>query len=287
MIFSWMEMHRSIFSVKGMCNFFDVSKSGFYEWLSRPESDRTIEEKKIVKEMEAIHEETQGTYGSPRMMAELNARGQPISRNRVERIMRKHNISAAKTRIFRIRTTDSNHNFPVASNLLDRNFSTGTLNYAWVSDLTYIETQEGFAYLTVFHDLGNREPVGWHLSTDMTAESVLKALQIAVSRRRPPAGLIVHSDRGSQYASALFREYLKDFGFAQSMSRKGNCWDNAVAESFFHSLKAECIYRLNKIPTFEELKRILFDYIDVFYIRKRRHSSLGYLSPMEYAKNIA
>ncbi|NIV96093.1 IS3 family transposase [candidate division KSB1 bacterium] len=287
MIFSWMEMHHSTFSVKGMCNFFDVSRSGFYEWLSRPESGRAIEEKKIVKEIKMIHEETHGTYGSPRMTVELNSRGQSISKNRVERIMRKYDISTEKPRIFRVRTTDSNHDLPVASNLLDRDFSVGTLNHAWVSDLTYIETTEGFAYLTLFHDLGNREPVGWHLSANMATEGVLQALQMAVSRRKPPAGLIIHSDRGSQYASALFREYLNDYNFVQSMSRKGNCWDNAVAESFFHSLKTECLYRLNKIPTLEELRKILFDYIEVFYIRKRRHSSLGYLSPMEYAKQLA
>lgn len=287
MIFSWMEIHHSTFSVKGMCNFFDVSRSGFYEWLSRPESGRTIEEKKIVKEIKMIHEETHGTYGSPRMTVELNSRGQSISKNRVERIMRKYDISTEKPRVFRVRTTDSNHDLPVASNLLDRNFSAGKLNHAWVSDLTYIETTEGFAYLSLFHDLGNREPVGWHLSANMATEGVLQALQMAVSRRKPPAGLIIHSDRGSQYASALFREYLNDHRFVQSMSRKGNCWDNAVAESFFHSLKTECLYRLNKIPTLEELRKILFDYIEVFYIRKRRHSSLGYLSPMEYAKQLA
>jgi putative transposase len=286
MIFSWMEIHHSTFSVKGMCNFFDVSRSGFYEWLSRPESGRTIEEKKIVKEIKMIHEETHGTYGSPRMTVELNSRGQSISKNRVERIMRKYDISTEKPRVFRVRTTDSNHDLPVASNLLDRNFSAGKLNHAWVSDLTYIETTEGFAYLSLFHDLGNREPVGWHLSANMATEGVLQALQMAVSRRKPPAGLIIHSDRGSQYASALFREYLNDHRFVQSMSRKGNCWDNAVAESFFHSLKTECLYRLNKIPTLEELRKILFDYIEVFYIRKRRHSSLGYLSPMEYAKQL-
>jgi len=287
MKFKWIHEHRKMFSVKRMCYVLDVSKGGYYDWLERPESNRTLLDQSIAQEIKSIHKDTHRTYGSPRMTEELRAIGISINEKRTERIMREYDLSAKKPGIYRVQTTVSDHDFPVAPNLLERDFSTGKLNQVWVSDITYIPVRGGFAYLTLVHDLGNREPVGWHLSKDMTTESILNAFKKAVAKRKPEKGLIIHSDRGVQYASACFRNFLSEHKFIQSMSRKANCWDNAVAESFFSSLKTECIHRLDRIPEFDELKRILFDYIEVFYIRKRRHSSLGYLSPMEYAKKIA
>lgn len=287
MKFEWIHSNGSSFSVKGMCQALGISSSGYYDWKSRPLSKRKKSDLEIVKTIKQIQSDTNGTYGSPRVTEEMVSMDFEINEKRVARIMKDYGISAKKPRVFRVSTTDSNHDFPVAQNLLDRNFEVGALNKVWVSDITYIEVEGGFAYLTLVHDLGNREPVGWHLSKDMTAESVLEAFRIAVKKRRPNAGLIIHSDRGIQYASNSFRNFLNDYRFIQSMSRKGNCWDNAVAESFFHTLKTECLYRLDKIPTIQELRKILFDYIEIFYIRRRRHSSLGYLSPLDYAKKIA
>jgi transposase InsO family protein len=287
MKFEWIVSNSSTFSVKGMCHALDVSTSGYHDWKTRPLSNRKQSDLELVDHIKSSQEESNGTYGSPRITGDLVAMGYNINEKRVARIMKEYGISAEKPRVFRVSTTDSNHDLPVAQNLLDRDFSVGCLNRVWVSDITYIQINGGFAYLTIVHDLGNREPVGWYLSQDMTAESVLEAFKLAVKKRRPDAGLIIHSDRGSQYASNLFREFISDYGFKQSMSRKGNCWDNAVAESFFHTLKTECLYRLEKIPSFKDLRQILFDYIELFYTRKRRHSSLGNLSPMEYAKKIA
>src|SRR5512135_1299360 len=233
MKFEWINSNCSAFSVKGMCAILDVSTSGYYDWASRPQSERELSDLELVEKMKIIQQQSRGTYGSPRMTEELRAQGFVINPKRTERIMREYGISAEKPRVFRVTTTDSNHDCPIAPNLLDRNFDTGKLNRVWVSDITYIEIQGGFAYLTLVHDLGNREPVGWYLSGDMTTESILEAFRRAVLKRRPGEGLIVHSDRGVQYASNAFGEFLSVNGFVQSMSRKGNCWDNAVAESFF------------------------------------------------------
>lgn len=293
MKFIWMKNHLDEFTVKVMANVLDISLSGFYDFVNRPVSKRFLENQKILKEIIKIEEETFGTYGSPRVTEELKEKDILVNHKKIESIMKENNISAMKSKIFRVKTTDSNHKFPLSPDLVQRNFNPGKLNNIWVSDITYIQTVNGFAYLTIFHDLGNREPVGWHLSKDMETESILKALKNAVYKKRPEKGLIIHSDREAgqspalQYASSKFREFLSANNFIQSMSRKGNCWDNAVAESFFHTLKTECLYRLEKTPNFDELKSILFDYIEIFYIRKRRHSSLGYLSPLGYATKIA
>ncbi len=287
MKFAWIEANRSTFSVKGMCMVLDVSTSGFHGYLSRSESARDLRNRKIVAEIKVIHQEMDGTYGSPRMTAELKARGHDVNEKRTARLMQKEAISARNPNVFRVKTTDSNHDLPIAPDLVQRNFLPGTPNVIWVTDITYIETTDGFCYLTTLLDLGNREIVGWHLSDSLHTEGVTKALQRAIDRKRPPSGTIVHSDRGVQFASTGFRSLLKKYGLRQSMSRKGNCYDNAVQESFFHTVKTERLYRLGFIPTMKELQGILFDYIEVFYNRKRRHSSLGYLSPVDYAKQIA
>lgn len=287
MKFAWIEANRSTFSVKGMCKALNVSTSGFHGYLSRPESVRDVENREITTEIKVIDEEMAGTYGSPRMTMELKARGYDVNEKRTARLMQKEAISARNPKVFRVKTTDSNHDLPIAPDLVQRNFLPGTPNVIWVTDITYIETVDGFCYLTTVMDLGNREVAGWHLSDSLHTEGVARALQHAIDRKRPPSGLIVHSDRGVQFASAEFRSLLNKYRLQQSMSRKGNCYDNAVQESFFHTMKTESLYRLGFIPTKEELKRILFDYIEVFYNRKRRHSSLGYLSPVDYAKQIA
>lgn len=266
----------------------DVSESGFYESQVRPPSSRSVENEKILETIRAISDDTMGTYGSPRITAELRNMGHRVNRKRVERLMKENDISGRNPKIFRIKTTNSNHGLPISPDLVQRNFSPGNLNQIWVTDITYIETREGFAYLTTFMDLGNREIIGWNLSDNMRSESVVKALERALNRRwKDIEGLIVHSDRGIQYASSEYRSVLKMMGIKQSMSRKGNCYDNAAQESFFHTLKTECLYRIGFIPSSDELQRILFDYIEVFYNRRRRHSALGYLSPTAYAQQIA
>lgn len=288
MKFAWIQENRSEFSVRKMCRVLDVSESGFYESQIRPPSQRSTEDARIVEAIRVIADETFGTYGSPRVTPELHGMGIKVNRKRVERLMRENDISARNPRVFRVKTTDSNHELPVSPDLVQRNFEPGELDRIWVTDITYIETTEGFAYLTTFMDLGNREIVGWELSDNMRAESIVAALKQALNRRRNNInGLIIHSDRGVQYASKDYRDVLKGKKISQSMSRKGNCWDNAVQESFFHTLKTECLYRIGFIPNFEDLRRILFDYIEVFYNRKRRHSALGYLSPTAYAQQIA
>lgn len=287
MKFAWIEANRSTFSVKGMCSVLDVSQSGLYDFRSRPQSARSLENQRIVNEIKAIHEDVDGTYGSPRMTTELRAKGYDVNEKRTARLMQEEAISARNPKVFRVKTTDSNHDLPIAPDLVQRNFTPGKQNVIWVTDITYIETVDGFVYLTTVLDLGNREIVGWHLSDNLRTEGVAKAFSRAIKRKRPPTGLIVHSDRGVQFASAEFRDLLKEHKLLQSMSRKGNCYDNAVQESFFHSLKTERLYRLGFVPTMREVQGILFDYIEIFYNRKRRHSSLGNLSPVDYAKQIA
>lgn len=288
MKFAWIQANRSKFSVKKMCRVLEVSESGFYDSLVRPPSRRSIENKGIVEIIRTIVDETLGAYGSPRITPEIRSMGITVNRKRVERLMRENGISAKNPKVFRVNTTDSNHDLPISPDLVQRNFAPGELDRIWVTDITYIQTTEGFAYLTTFLDLGNREVIGWTLSDNMRSESIVAALRKALQRRRPKTkGLIIHSDRGVQYASKNYRDVLKDKRIRQSMSRKGNCWDNAVQESFFHTLKTECLYRLGFIPDYSQLQRILFDYIEVFYNRKRRHSALGYESPTAYARKIA
>jgi putative transposase len=226
------------------------------------------------------HAELKGAYGSPRMVREIRGRGFPASKERVERLIRENGIRARHKRRFKA-TTDSRHSLPVAPNLLDRNFIPSAPNRVWTADLTYIWTVEGWLYLAVVLDLFNREVVGWLLKPRMTAEIVIDALTIAWFRRKPAPGLIHHSDRGSQYASHAFRARLKEYGMICSMSRKGNCWDNAPAESWFNSYKNEQVH-----GTFYETRADAvadaFDYIEAFYNRRRRHSTLGYASPQQF-----
>lgn len=228
----------------------------------------------------AIHAELKGAYGSPRMTRELRDRGFPASKQRVERLMRENGIKARHKRRYKA-TTNSKHNLPVAKNLLARDFTPTAPNKVWTADMTYIWTDEGWLYLAVVIDLFNREVVGWSIKPRMTTDIVMDALTMAWFRRKPAPGLMHHSDRGSQYASHAFQARLQEYGMVCSMSRKGNCWDNAPTESFFNSLKNERVHG-TCYRTKDEAKADLFDYIEPFYNRKRKHSTLGYASPKQF-----
>lgn len=231
-------------------------------------------------EIKELHKKSYRAYGSPRITKDLKATGIKCGENRVARIMKVHGIVGKAAKKFKA-TTDSKHNLPIAENLLKQNFVTEKPNTVWVSDITYIWTLEGWLYLAVILDLYSRQVVGWAMSNRMTSGLVIKALYQAIGRRNPGIGCVFHSDRGVQYASADFRDVLKVYGFIQSMSRKGNCYDNAVAESFFHTLKTEHVYDY-RYETRAEATQSIFEYIEMFYNRQRRHSTLGYRSPVSF-----
>ena len=280
MKYAWIEKQRE-FALAEMCAVLGVSVSGYRAWKRGGKPGRKrLTDAQMLALIRAIHEELKGAYGSPRMVKELRGRGFPASKERVERLMRENGIHARHKRRYKV-TTDSKHNLPVAPNLLDRNFTPCAPNQAWTSDITYLWTNEGWLYLAIVLDLFNREVVGWSLKPRMTADIVTDALTMAWFRRKPAAGLIHHSDRGSQYASHAFQARLKKYGMACSMSRKGNCWDNAPTESWFNSFKNERVHGL-RYETKEEMEAMSFEYIEVFYNRKRLHSTLGYKSPMQF-----
>ena len=258
-----------------------VSKSGYYAFQKRPVSERTKWRQGLVEEMQRVHEERhKDCYGSPRMHQELLARGYEVCENTVAQLMKDHDLRAKTKKKFR-HTTDSNHPHPVAENLLNQAFEQDEPDQVWVSDITYIPTREGWLYLVCVLDLYSRKVVGWSMSERMTKDLVLCALEMALLRRRPDAELMHHSDRGSQYASEAFQKLLRDENITCSMSRKGNCYDNAVMESFFASLKKELVHQ-EDYQTRAEARQSLFEYIEVFYNQERLHSSLGYVSPAEY-----
>jgi len=233
-----------------------------------------------VRSLTTSSSDTSGRYGSPRIHAELKAQGRGVSRGRIERLMRHHGIRAIMARPRRVRTTDSHHDFPIAPNLLDRNFTASAPNRIWLADITYVETGQGWLYLATVMDLYSRRIVGWAMQDHLRAELPLAALRMAISAKRPGAGLIHHSDRGVQYASADYRKMMQSAGFKVSMSRKADCYDNAPMESFFHTLKTELVHHRH-YATRKEATRDIFAYIEGFYNRTRRHSAIGYLSPIE------
>lgn len=277
---AYISQQQRNYSVVMMCRVLEVSKSGFYEWKKEPISIRKREEIVIIAGIKEAFEESRGVYGSPRIHAALSKKGIKCGRHRVARLMRKSNIRSKTKRKFKV-TTDSSHKLPVAENTLNRDFSPSQANQAWAQDITYIWTEEGWLYLAVVIDLFSRKVIGWSLRDNMKKELVIDALDMAIRSRKPGTSLLVHSDRGSQYCSALFQAKLKAHKMICSMSGKGECWDNAVAESFFHSLKTEHIY-LNKFITREEAIQSIFEFIEVFYNRIRLHSTLGFCSPVEY-----
>ncbi|RZK34868.1 MAG: IS3 family transposase, partial [Hymenobacter sp.] len=265
---------------------FKVSRSGFYSWLMGNLSFREHENQQLTSQILKVHADSKGTYGSPRIATELNRGGTKVSRPRVARLMQQAKIRSITKRKFRV-TTDSEHQYLVAENRLERNFKPGIIGSAWVSDITYIKTRQGWLYLTTVIDLGDRKVIGWALSSGMKAmETVIPAFKMAQKNRLINAKLLFHSDRGVQYACNEFRDLLgKNTLITRSMSRKGNCWDNAVAESFFKTLKAECIYQ-HKLETKQQAALLIFEYIEIWYNRKRLHSALGYISPQDFEKQL-
>ena len=272
--------YRGDLALRRRCALLGISRSAFYAWCRRSPSRRGGMNGRLVAEMLRIHREVDRCYGSPRMRDELVAQGFGCGTNRVARLMRAHGIRAKQARRYRP-TTDAAHAQPVAPNLLDRQFAVAAPNQVWASDVTYIWTREGWLYLAVILDLFSRRVVGWHLAPRLTRPLVLEALQAAVRTRHPPPGWLHHSDRGSQYASRDYQAVLAQAGARCSMSRTGNCWDNAVVESFFHSLKTERI-RHRHYRTRAEACTEVHDYIERFYNRVRRHSTLGNISPVMY-----
>jgi transposase InsO family protein len=282
--YAWIDAQRPTFDLTAMCAVLAVSLSGYRAWKHGGKPDRKgLTDAQMLVLMQSIHAEFKGAYGSPRMARELRARGFSASKERVERLMRTHGIRGRHKRRYKV-TTDSQHTRPVADNLLKRNFTPGAPNQVWTADITYLWTDEGWLYLAIVLDLFNREVVGWSLKPRMTADIVTDALTMAWFRRKPAPGLIHHSDRGSQYASQVFQDKLTSYGMVCSMSRKGNCWDNAPTESWFNSFKHERVFG-EHFATREAMKTMTFEYIEVFYNRRRLHSTLGYVSPVQFLKN--
>lgn len=267
-----------------MCRIFSVSRSGYYSWLRRGKSLRDQENEALVKQIRRIHEESYRTYGSPRIRVALGQEGIRCSRKRVARLMRENGIVSKTRKRFKL-TTHSSHNRPVAPNLVKRDFTATVPDKVWTSDITFIWTRQGWLYLAVFLDVYSRRIVGWAMKRRMTDQLVIDALKQAHRHRKAPEGLIVHSDRGSQYCSRSFKELLQNRGYLQSMCATGNCYDNAITESFFATLKTELIFH-NSYDTRDEARRSIFKYVEIFYNRNRIHSSLGGLSPDQYEKRL-
>jgi putative transposase len=279
-IFSFIEQHKEIWPVTVLCDTLGVSTQGFYAWRSRPTSTQQQRRDALLVEMHAVHAEVKQRYGSPRLHAELQAKGVPCCVNTVAKLMHDNDIRSKTARKFR-NTTDSNHSLAVADNVLDRQFEPTGPNEKWVTDISYIPTREGWLYLAVVEDLYSRMVVGWSMAEHRESRLVVDALEMAVQRRLPEEGLLAHSDRGSQYASDHYQRLLARQGIECSMSGVGQCWDNAPMESFFASLKKELVHH-EDYQTRAEARSSIVEYIEMFYNPKRRHSSLGYLSPAEY-----
>lgn len=271
------------FDVEKMCEVFKVSRSGYYQWCHRVPSKRALETQRLKAQIRIIHKRSKNRYGSPKVTDDLRDRGWRVSRPRVARIMRSEGIRSIVNKKFRCLTTDSNHSFPVADNHLDRCFKAQNPAEKWVSDITYIRTRNGWLYLTIVMDLFDRKIIGWSLSTNMSTSTTVIAAWCMAIKNRPllDKKLLFHSDRGVQYASHSFRKELKKHSVIQSMSRKGNCWDNAVAENFFKILKSELVNHIS-YQSILHAKNDVFEFIEIWYNRKRKHSYLGYKTPQEY-----
>ena len=280
MKFAFIDAEKAHHPVALLCDVLDVSRSGYYASLKRSEPTRRRQDAQLTARITAIHQSSRRTYGSPRIHAELAAEGHRVGRKRVARLMQQQGIKVRRKRRF-CATTDSRHELPIAPNVVARNFEVDAPNVVWVTDITYIPTREGWLYLAAILDLFSRRVVGWATSDRIDRQLTLDALDAALRTRRPVAGLLHHSDRGSQYASDEYRHALGDRDIRRSMSRKGNCWDNAVAESFFATLKTELIDGIEFI-SHDVAHTAIADYIENFYNLHRRHSHNGYVSPIEY-----
>jgi transposase InsO family protein len=278
--FAFIHEERATWPVVAMCDVLAVSRSGFYAWKARPTSPRALEDARLVVDIKAAHKAGRGNYGSPRVFRALRKQGKRVGRKRVERLMRLEGVVGKKRKKFCV-TTDSRHDDPIAPNVLQRRFEAPTPNAVWVTDVTYVWTHEGWLYLAAILDLYSRRIVGWATSANNDTQLALDALARAKGSRRPHLGLVHHSDRGSVYASADYRTALKGLGAVASMSRKGDCWDNAVAESFFATIKGEMIDE-RAFETRAEANVAIGDYIDAFYNVSRLHSTIGYVSPIEF-----
>jgi transposase InsO family protein len=278
--FAWIESNRRAWPVTVMCRVLNVSCSGFYAWQGRPRCCRAIEDERLTARIVATFQKSRETYGSPRVHAELRAEGSRVSRKRVERLMRVKALRARRRRKF-VATTDSRHGFPIAPNLVARDFKVGDQDRVWAGDVTAIWTRDGWLFLAHLMDLFSRRIVGWEMSEANDTNLALGALRSAVRRRQPLDGLVHHTDRGSPYASREYRQETIAFGMVRSMSRKGDCWDNAVSESFFKTIRAELIDPIGVLSMLETM-RAIEDWIENFYNPTRRHSYLGYLSPVEF-----
>ena len=288
MKYAWIQHHAQEFPVAAMCEVLSVSRGGYYAWHKRPACARQIRREALMVQIRQVHTQNRGVYGSPRIHRELLANDVQVSQNTVAKLMTQAGLRAKTFRKFVVRTTDSNHCHPVAENLLDQHFATELPNQTWCCDITYIPTDEGWLYLAAVLDLCSRKIVGWAMADHLRAELCTRALAMALVRRKPEAGNgggLHHSDRGVQYACGAYQDLLMENDMTCSMSRRGNCYDNAAMESFFGSLKTELVHH-EHYATRDAAKRSLFEYIEVFYNRKRRHSALGYQSPEAFEAGL-
>jgi putative transposase len=286
MKFGFVDEHRQLWPVRLMCAVLGLSASGYYAWRGRPESRRAAANRTLLEDIRQIHGHSSGTYGSPRVHAVLRGHGRRIGRSRIERLMREAGLRGLAALPRRTRTTDSRHTYPIAPNRLSRNFRADRPGQIWLADLTYIRTGEGWLYLAAILDMHSRKIAGWSMRETLHTQIALDALNMAIERQRPAPGLIHHSDRGIQYAAEAYRAALARAAITPSMSRKGDCWDNAPMESFFHTLKTERVHH-RIYATRDEARQDLFAYIEGFYNSRRLHSALGYLSPAEAERRAA
>ena len=285
MKYAYIREQSQVYKITRLCELLDVSSSGYYDWLDRPESNRSRENRRLTGKIRYFHQQSNRIYGSPRIHEDLINEGETCGVNRVARLMRAADIQSKMAAKFVI-TTNSKNTLQPAPDLLKRNFTFAKQNEAWVSDTTFIATRQGWLYLAVILDLFSRQIIGWSMSHKNNAELVQDALTMAIWRRGKIKDVVVHSDQGSTYASSGYQQQLKQHQLRCSMSRKGECLDNAVAESFFGTLKNELVY-YEDYKTRAEAKQSIFEYIEVFYNRKRRHSSLNYMTPVEYEEKYA
>lgn len=272
-----------MFPVEKMCHVFEISRSGYYAWKDRPPCQRKLENQAILKIARKSQTDNHGIYGLDKLLADVREKYPRCSRQRLYRIQKENQLYSKRKRKFKV-TTNSNHRLPVAENLLNQDFTTTRPAQVWVTDISYIHTLEGWLYLATVKDLFTKEIVGWATADNIRTELCLTALKNAIMRHRPPRGLIHHSDRGIQYCSNVYQEFLRKNGMICSMSRKGNCYDNACAETFFSTIKCEMLYQ-HQYKTRSEAHEDIFWYIEVYYNRQRRHQALGYLSPAKFKKH--
>jgi putative transposase len=277
--YGFIQEHQNAYPIQILCKILDVSRSGYYDWLHHKPSQRELANQELDAKIQMIFQQNKQRYGSPRVTQALKHNNISCSKNRVERRMKVMQLKAIAKKKFKV-TTDSNHQKPIFDNVLSRDFTTTTINQKWASDISYIHTAEGWMYLAVIIDLYSRSIIGWSMDKMMRSELVCNALMMALFKRKFPRGVIVHSDRGSQYCSNQYRRLIQTYHLVGSMSRKGNCWDNAIAESFFHTLKVELVHE-NKYQTRSIAKQSIFEYIECYYNQKRLHSAIDYRAPIE------